>query len=200
MVCLSNVKQIYMGIALYCNDNADYFPLCAGAADGISIGPYPEDWLYWQANRNIDDSPIAKYLNASGEKLKKILRCPSQTPENRMALLGISAGQGPYLYSYGFSQAAGTNNTARWGGPLRTKRAQWRRPSEKILIGESHEAPCSAAWDPAAFSPRCHGQAISPQRGVLKGINASAAFFDGHVEGVDEDFYYLDLRQEDPAG
>ncbi|HEY7087097.1 MAG TPA: prepilin-type N-terminal cleavage/methylation domain-containing protein, partial [Tepidisphaeraceae bacterium] len=72
--CLSNVKQLYTGILMYCNDNKGYLPTCARGTS-VSFIPYPEDWIHWQANRNLDDSGIAKYVGR-GEQLKNLLRCP----------------------------------------------------------------------------------------------------------------------------
>ena len=199
IVCLSNVRQLYTGIALYCNDNNDVFPQCAAAADGISRTSYAEDWLYWQTGRVIDDSPIAKCLNLSGDNLKKVLRCPLQVLEGRIPYPGSLTGQGPYLYSYGLNGRVGENVMAKWGGPFWTKRAQWAHPAEKIMIGEA-EPIDSGGWSSAANAPLRHGQAISQSRSTTKGTSASAAFFDGHVASVDEDFYFTDLRQHDPGG
>src|SRR5437867_8236871 len=58
-VCLSNIRQLGMGILMYCNNNKGWFPTCAYADDGVSYKHYADDWIYWEANRNLDDSPIA---------------------------------------------------------------------------------------------------------------------------------------------
>src|SRR5688572_7861146 len=60
--CLSNIRQLGTGILMYCNDNKGFFPTCAYAADDLSYIQYPDDWIHWQANRNLDDSAIAKYV------------------------------------------------------------------------------------------------------------------------------------------
>src|SRR5436190_20521605 len=60
-VCLSNIKQLYNGILMYCNDNNGYFPTCAYAQDNVAYIQYSEDWIWWESNRNLDDSAIAKY-------------------------------------------------------------------------------------------------------------------------------------------
>src|SRR5262245_61704758 len=61
-VCQNNVRQLYIGILGYCNDNHDWYPASAYWDDGVAYTHYPDDWVYWEANRNLDDSPIAKYL------------------------------------------------------------------------------------------------------------------------------------------
>src|SRR5688572_30945490 len=62
VACLSNIKQLGTGILMYCNDNDGYFPTCAVYDDGVAFMPYPEDWVHWQQNRDIDNSAIARYV------------------------------------------------------------------------------------------------------------------------------------------
>src|SRR5436190_1708215 len=61
-VCLSNLRQLYTSILYYSKDNKGYFPTCAHAEDGVAYVQYPDDWIWWQTNRNLDDSAIARYL------------------------------------------------------------------------------------------------------------------------------------------
>ena len=55
VACLSNVKHLYNGFLIYCNDNKGWFPTCARAADSVSFEQRPDDWIFWQANRNLND-------------------------------------------------------------------------------------------------------------------------------------------------
>lgn len=192
--CLSNVRQLGAAILMYCNDNKGYFPTCAYWDMSPAYRPYPEDWIHWQANRNLDESAIAKYVGR-GEKLKTLLRCPSDTFENRKTHLGIAPGQGPYLYSYSMNDSAGLNLRGASSGFARTKINQWRSPSRKILITEAAEDINTApAWARSRLARR-HGTGISRGGGTpgtpagrVIGINVSAAFFDGHAESTDEDY------------
>jgi hypothetical protein len=194
--CQNNVRQLFMGVSLYCDHNHDWYPTAAHASGGGHL-QYPDDWVWWEANRNIDDSPIARYFNVRGERLKNLLRCPADSFEGRTEIPGINSGQGPYLYSYGINMGVGTNSSP----PLnfwRTKRAHWRRPSEKILFTEDLDAPplyyVAAVWGYTARLTHRHGLAISRKRGAVMGVNVSAVFMDGHVQAIDEDFSY-DNRQ-----
>jgi prepilin-type N-terminal cleavage/methylation domain-containing protein len=184
--CMSNARQIWMGINLYCNENQDWYPTAAFAADGTGYIQYPDDWIYWQQpSRNLDDSPIARQLRATGETLKRVLRCPSDPIDNRKPLPGNLPSEGAYFYSYGINAGIGANSKAfqTW----RTKRAQWTRPAEKVLVTEL-SLPYSGVWEPFGALTRRHGQAISRINGASMGSNASASFMDGHVAGIDEDF------------
>jgi prepilin-type N-terminal cleavage/methylation domain-containing protein len=191
-VCLSNIRQLGTAVLMYCNDNDGYFPTCA-YWESLSYIPYPEDWIHWQANRNLDDSAIAKYVGR-GEKLKSLLRCPSDSFDGRKTSTAAYPGQGPYLYSYSMNQSAGLNARGVNGGFAegRTKTNQWRAPARKILITEDDEAiDNAAAWDQGRLARR-HGTGIARGTGYtvtgrVMGINVSAAFFDGHAEATDED-------------
>ena len=197
VVCLSNLKQLYGGVLMYCNENHGWFPTCAAPSDGIVGGDVQvnDDWIWWEANRNLDDSAIAKYLGAGGEMLKKLLRCPADTFDGRKTERAILPGQGPYLYSYSFNEAVGRNSqylNGSWG--WRTKFSQWRAPSLKILITENFEpdntVPC---WAASVELAQRHGKGIRtlqlyPSQDTTMGVNASAVFIDGHAQGIDEDF------------
>jgi prepilin-type N-terminal cleavage/methylation domain-containing protein/prepilin-type processing-associated H-X9-DG protein len=195
-VCLSNIRQLGAAILMYCNDNKGYFPTAAWTDDGLSHMHYPEDWIHWQANRNITDSAIAKYVGR-GEKLKSLLRCPVDSFDGRKTRTSSVPGQGPYLYSYGMN----TNMARNWRPyglyPHSSKITQWRVPSKKIVLGEPNPVwvlePLFGYTVPLA---QRHGSAVFhgnvpgfPQLlyGVKNGSNASIAFLDGHVESLDQD-------------
>jgi len=191
-VCLSNIRQLGMGILMYCNNNGGWFPTCAYWAENPGYEQYPDDWIYWQANRNLDDSPIAKLLNARGERFKALLRCPADNFDGRKPRAGIVAGQGPYLYSYGMNDGLAANVK---GFSARSKITIWRAQSQKILLTESFEQYNTAAvWSAAAElawrhgSGRSRGANIFGEPGKKMGTNVSAVFLDGHAEGVDDDF------------
>jgi prepilin-type N-terminal cleavage/methylation domain-containing protein len=191
-VCLSNIRQLCNGVLMYCNDNHGYFPTCAVWDDGVGYTPYPDDWVHWQANRNLDESAIARYVG-HGDKLKSILRCPADSFEGRKTAIGITKGQGPYLYSYGMNQALGLNLTTF---SARTRITQWKAPARKIMFTEPSEKQIDAGWwGPGGPLAWRHGTAISrgTPNGLLApgsrmGANVSAVFLDGHAEGINDDF------------
>lgn len=184
VVCLSNLKQLYGGFLLYCNDNKGYFPTCAEPA-GVSFMHMDEDWIHWEANRNLDESAIAKYLGISGDNFRKLLRCPSDPIEGRKTLPGITPGQGPYFFSYGMNDSTGANGVGSALG--RTKISQWRAPSIKILLTEPFYT-YEPTWDYADPLSRRHGKGQSRKIASLMATQASTVFMDGHAEGVEDDF------------
>jgi prepilin-type N-terminal cleavage/methylation domain-containing protein len=203
-VCLSNIRQLGLAIIMYTDNNKGWFPTCAYAADGPDV-QYPDDWIYWEANRNLDDSPIAKYLS-HGEAFKNVLRCPSDIFDGRKAAGGISPGQGPYLYSYALNEGVGRNVKP----PLswRTKITQWRSPARKILLIEMLEKYNQGpAWSAGVPLARRHGVGIShgnlitavPTNDQRMGTNVSATFIDGHAEGVNDDFACVDQQNQPEA-
>ena len=200
VACLSNVKQLYNGFLMYCNDNKSYFPTCAFWADGVSYTQLDDDWIWWQANRKLDDSAIAKYLGARGEKLQRLLRCPADSFEGRKVHPGILPGQGAFLYSYGMNYALATNevpgNYLFSSSSVRTKITQWRSPSKKVLLTEllSTFAP---VWSYVNSLTQRHGAGVSRKTSAAMGSLVSTVFLDGHAESVDEDLTN-DIIQDRP--
>jgi prepilin-type N-terminal cleavage/methylation domain-containing protein len=197
--CMSNLRQLYNGVLMYCNDSNGYFPTCAYFEDSTAYVELNEDWIHWQSNRDINNSAIARYLGASGEKLKQIFRCPADDLSGRVTRPFISPGQGPYLYSYGMNDSVSDNaRTTKILAPLRTKISWWRAPSKKILLTEPLQTYCPT-WSYAEPLAQRHGAATSTVTKRLKGINVSTAFIDGHVDAVDEE-WANDALQSTPSG
>lgn len=196
LTCLTHLKQLHAGIIMYCNDNGGSFPTCAYASDGAGYIQMNDDWIWWEANRNLDDSAICKYLAVGGEKLKTLLRCPADDFEGRKPALGIMPGQGPYLYSYAMNDAIARNDVGSQQG--RSKLTQWRSPSRKILLTEMlpNVEPC---WNYTIPLTQRHGTGISRITGAKMGTNVSTVFLDGHAEGVDENLSNNVIQQQPDA-
>src|SRR4051812_18054578 len=48
-VCISNVRQIAIGVLMYANQNRGWLPLCAGYADtGKWEIQMSDDWMWWE--------------------------------------------------------------------------------------------------------------------------------------------------------
>src|SRR3712207_2320743 len=61
--CMNNLRQLGLAIVMYCNNNQQALPRASPAANGQA--PHntqptghqrPEDWIAWQAGRNLQDS------------------------------------------------------------------------------------------------------------------------------------------------
>jgi prepilin-type N-terminal cleavage/methylation domain-containing protein len=198
--CLSNIRQLGIGILMYCSDNRGWFPTCAYWDDGGAYKRYAEDWIHWQANRSLDDSAIAKYVGR-GDALKILLRCPADSFEGRKAAIGLEAREGPYLYSYSINEITGINLRT---GARRTKISHWHSPSRKILLTESLESDSTCpVWNYGCRLARRHGKGVSrgnfySEPGWPMGINVSAAFMGGHAESVNDDSA-LNVFQDRPG-
>jgi prepilin-type N-terminal cleavage/methylation domain-containing protein/prepilin-type processing-associated H-X9-DG protein len=94
--CAANLRELAQGFALYCNANRQYYPFFAS---GVRR---PEDWIYWQSDRNIADSQIARQLRSTTADL---FRCPSDDINVRHLANFAADGITPdyYRYSYSFN-------------------------------------------------------------------------------------------------
>src|SRR5438067_13447338 len=66
--CLSNLRSLGLAFQMYIQNNKGRFP--RPAAD-----PQPEDWIYWQTNRDQRLGVIVPYFG--GKFVESYYRCPS---------------------------------------------------------------------------------------------------------------------------
>ena len=159
-------------------------------------GPRPDDWVFWQPYRNLEDSMIAPYCGESAGYIQKVLVCPSDNVADR----AVSAGdedpaEGKYPFSYTMN---GNFCTAEWditANPTQPvgliKMVQITRSAEKILLTEER-APNDGRWSAGGGSDLVtlrHGMnlGVATNGPTPFGINVGAAFCDGHAAPIDED-------------
>ncbi len=130
--CMSNLRQIAMGFMLYASDNKDYCPW-GSRADNPGNADLVSDWIHYRngiGNLKIETSAILKSMKIKGAMLAKLVRCPSDTWEDRVL----------YQYSYSMNMFFDSRPgyfPAEGGAPIRLSTT--RRASEKILLAEENE-------------------------------------------------------------
>lgn len=146
--CMSNMRQIAMAFVMYANANKDKCPYGARLDNPGNID-LESDWIHWRNginNQGVDSSAIAPFLNAKGEGLRAILRCPSDRTTDR-----ITPSTGTYAYSYSmnmyFEPRAGYY-PAEGGPPIRLSAT--KRASEKILLAEETSGRSTTGSGPPA--------------------------------------------------
>lgn len=205
-LCISNVRQLGMAVLMYCNENRGWFPTCAYPANGIANVQMPSDWIWWEANRNLDDSPVAQLLNVSGTRLVRLLRCPDDTFENHKVAGAISPGQAPYLYSYTMNDGLAQNTVSAVPAVFATRLTQWQTPAKKIMITEGMSVlksmvspPVCPSWNYVIPVTSRHGKGISSLDGGQIGTNVSAVFLDGHAQPIDGDVSNDPMQAQEDA-
>ena len=120
--CLSNVKQISMAFFMYVNTNKWKFPTSAGGGMAYAV---PEDWLYWQPPRDIQQSAIAKYIR---RVTPDVFVCPSDDLNGHV--IGFDGARYPYSYAMNRNFAS---EASMFPGLKVTK---VKNSSEKIIVAE----------------------------------------------------------------
>jgi prepilin-type N-terminal cleavage/methylation domain-containing protein/prepilin-type processing-associated H-X9-DG protein len=194
--CLSNLKQLGLGMMMYLNENNDTFP---GPASRNTYGFHKEDWIYWRTNRAtyppVENSPLAKHV---GSVSSNLFRCGLDR-DNTERRQTQSDAHGPYLFSYSMvsRDLAGNSNlgiTSIFQGAdanptaFYFKSAAIRNPAGKLMLveeqtshkrGESPDVGGSSSiindgrWVPG-------GDKIT----VRHNKKGNSTFADGHAETV----------------
>src|SRR4051812_18489104 len=55
--CLANLRQLGTALLAYTADNNGHYPFHADIG-----GAHPEDWIWWQASRDVRKSAVAPYV------------------------------------------------------------------------------------------------------------------------------------------
>jgi len=174
--CMNNIKQLGLGMLMYCNDNADVY---AGCASGVIYGAHESDWIYWRLpyttfadgrTNVLANSPVIVELGTKGTT--NLFRCPLDLDNSGRIARAASLGLPVYWFSYGFtsfSYTGGVNHgfTTKVvrGVTMPFKQADVKSPSIKIMTAEgessylTNEAPppgivhtesilCTGRWQP----------------------------------------------------
>jgi prepilin-type N-terminal cleavage/methylation domain-containing protein len=214
-VCLSNLRQLGAMMVMYCNDNQGCFPAPADyiRATGTQYQEMNEDWVWWQQDRDVNQSPIALYLG-TGAQLKRILRCPTDDPLDRQDLPSdIAFKQGTFQYSYCLNYLTSSGSTQATFQS--TKISQWTRGAEKILFVEDTYPNDGCYVPPLDRLTNRHGSGykqtnpvptqsdgLSYPIGAPCGLNINVDFVDGHAEPITQDYADSNMHYlvGDPAG
>lgn len=180
--CQSNLHQIAIGFQLYWQDNHDEFPAPGSKTE---YGPQPEDWIWWEQDRDVTRSAIARYVSGFNPK---VFTCPSDRDAQRLQGEGRLRDD-PYRYSYSLTSYSLTPDKVNPGmstliTPARKaypfKSSQIRHPSAKImLVEEDRRTLNDSRWLPVAYAdtPNPEYNLIASRHGQ----QGNVVFADSHI-------------------
>jgi len=197
--CVSNLRQLGQATIMYCTANKGVFPGQGGS------GFLAHNWIQWKNdppdNWDINDSSLAPYLT-KGEKLKALLRCPSDDIAARIV------GNPPYKFSYSMNQMLTNPNQSAFTQPPynhqpginKVRISQVRNSSRKIMaVDETEQTIDDGVWkpfillDPTSDPPKYQGTTNPNQlsdrhenhKTKLNPLGrGNAVFCDGHADLV----------------
>ncbi|MCF7762513.1 MAG: prepilin-type N-terminal cleavage/methylation domain-containing protein [Verrucomicrobia bacterium] len=176
--CINHQRQLGLGFSMYHEDFQDLFPGCASRR---TYGPQPEDWIWWQRDRDPNRSAIASYVSGFNPEL---FRCPT---DKDVFKLKPDEENDPYLYSFSLTSYDMEGTTNLGMASIYTKdfpRNEYpfkvtavRNPSQKLMLVEEDRInlkdgrwlPNFPSFDPLAT--RHQGK-------------ADVLFVDGHIQSV----------------
>ncbi len=192
--CENNLHQLGLGFLMYFQDNSDTFPT---AALKSSLGPQPEDWIWWQVQRSPSGTVTMRspaegsVIRELGEYDSRYLRCPADTDAlHRQVVWQQNPGDEQYFYSYslnGYDEHGMASYISKDRSIIdRNLASSVARPAGKIMLAEEKGGPDDGPgdatiddgrWEPPGYplSERHDGQ-------------ANVSFADGHAARVRRDF------------
>jgi type II secretory pathway pseudopilin PulG len=218
--CLANLHSIGQAMIMYLNANRQAFPNVTAFWRTVNDTTYPrhdEDWIHWaiqsQVPENMDDSALAPYLGANGDKLQRIFQCPSDVVTDRPNNNGVD---GKFLFSYTMNVFCNVSANGAGGTWTSRKITQFHRPAEMIMFTEEFN-PNDGRWSPPgdrlnklhgkqgvkAAYPVTAGNPYVPSAttvGIGDPISTlvSTLFIDCHAAPIDQD-YADNNRNYDPT-
>jgi len=182
--CLSNLKQLGLGMMLYIGDSKDVMPAVASGNQGW----HEEDWIYWRNDpaHPVSESSVVKLLGLSNPT--NLFRCPLDRDV---------PGRTSYPYSYTLSTWIGSqfNGTAF----VATKLSTVKNPSSKIMLDEEATGPSdfapsrSKTADDGRWVPEIGDRIYVNYTGnnnisIRHNKRGNVNFSDGHSEAIRFDF------------
>jgi prepilin-type processing-associated H-X9-DG protein len=177
--CANNLHQLGLAFVFYCEANNDDFPAPESA---MIYGPQPEDWIWWQRGRDVNQSAIVPYISKFNPKL---FCCPQD------AGAGSPAQDYPYRYSLNSWALEGEINPGMSSIVTQERKlyafkmAQVKTPSNKIMLVDEDRATI----DDSRWAPD-YGNLIS-SRHNRRGVVSLA---DGHAQSVLPKFGQIDAN------
>ena len=207
--CASNLRQLATAFVGYQGAHRGRYPAPGTGA----FAAQPDDWIHWQATRDLNDSALAPYV---GRELSQVTRCPSDdvNVRHRLAFDVDGATPVPYRFSYTFNVELCVAQRSRASGYGST----WLRRSSEIvmLIDEDELTVSEGRFMPAHVglgSPGMQVENLLANRhdsrrhagwpeGNLRDLaqrtdrndRGNAAFADAHVEYVTRWFTWQPLH------
>jgi prepilin-type N-terminal cleavage/methylation domain-containing protein/prepilin-type processing-associated H-X9-DG protein len=194
--CFNNLHQLGLAFMMYFDDYEDAFP---GPGSKATLGPQPEDWIWWQVQsiggrpslRDPLKSRIGPFISGFSDKY---FRCPGDKDcLRRLAEWQANPSIERYMYSYSLN-SYNRNGMASWFSVDRKDiklnlHGSIKNPSQKIMLAEERGGVSDGA-------PLGGGSYIDDGRWVPPGNvlterhsgKADVAFADGHAETVSRAF------------
>jgi prepilin-type N-terminal cleavage/methylation domain-containing protein len=100
--CCNNFRQLAIGFQLYEDESTDQFP---APGSKKQYGPQPEDWIWWESDRDVKSSSIAKFIGSFNPDL---FTCPADRDARQMQTQSNLATNA-YRFSYEPSESSPTS-------------------------------------------------------------------------------------------
>ncbi len=206
--CMSNLKQLSLGMLIYIDTNEGNFP---GPGSRNTFGFHVEDWIYWRLNFRAIEYPVTKSPITVGLGLinSNMFRCPLDRDDSARFQYTGQPGttEGPYMYSYTLTSFGldgnfnpGLSTIINGDTAYRFKLVSVKGPTHKIMLVEEQTSyTATESWDQDTGGSIINDgrfTAGSDSITVRHNKRGNVIFVDGHAEPVVVKFW----QAEDASG
>lgn len=191
IVCRNNLHQLGVAFELYHSDNGDLFPAPGSKTE---YGPQPEDWIWWQQDRDVRRSSIASQVVGFNPAL---FTCPGDQYAQSLQAQGALKDD-PYRYSYSLTSYSLTSDDINPGMSTIITKArkvypfkstQINNPAIKImLVEEDRKTINDPRWVPVKASTKRFAKASYNLVTSRHSGRGNVIFADTHAEAVTPQF------------
>ncbi|WDE98961.1 type II secretion system protein [Lentisphaera profundi] len=178
VLCMNNLRQLHLAIAMYADDNGGYVPDRSGLNNQVSWDDMLSGYDGREALEDEERNGHAFLKDTYGENYGIIYKCPFETPNATTPNM-----------TYAFTRFSNTQDALGLMGTDAPRPHEVGKPALAIMLFEYPYSRCRLGWDNYNIKRATDQRAlINGGTSMLHGpYKSNYLMADGHVEGLEID-------------
>jgi prepilin-type N-terminal cleavage/methylation domain-containing protein/prepilin-type processing-associated H-X9-DG protein len=200
--CASNIRQLYMYVMMYVQDNKNFLP--AMPSEGMTIGSTTFPMAWWCSSpgmMDLSDGSMIQYMPNTLSARLQLFNCPDDTADGDTRLMNNAGQIGPRNFTYSFNayfnwNGSGYDTTFATPHPT-VNLGKVFHPASKIFVVEEkwpNDSNCELLGTGTNPAPDVNDVPSDRHSGY-----GNHCFGDGHVDRVTPMDFYQNTTQAGSA-